>query len=184
MLDFHFGRPGSAPLYSSRPSAWAGCVRGPFVRLPPPSAGFTWRSHVPEATWFWGLSRTPLPCCARSSPPVLHSARRTSSACRHRQGPDPLQHRPDQAPRQVTLRQEQPVVARVFHEPRGRLDEALLETGQRPRVDPMREHEPPQKMPKVVDEPAQRPPDLVRSEPVTGQSCPGRRLLAFLVLSS
>ena len=33
-LDFHFGRPGSAPFYSKRPSAWAGCVRGPFVRLP------------------------------------------------------------------------------------------------------------------------------------------------------
>ena len=74
--------------------------------------------------------------------PVLRSVRRTS-ACRHWQGAGPLQHRTEQAPRQVTLRQEQPVVARVFHEPRARLDEELLETGQRPRVDPLREHEPP-----------------------------------------
>ena len=32
------------------PSAWAGCVRGPCFRLPTPSAGFTLRSHVPDAT--------------------------------------------------------------------------------------------------------------------------------------
>ena len=129
--------------------------------------------------WFRGIFRTPLPCCARSSPPVLRSARRTA-ACRYRQGADPLQHRPEQAPSQVTPRQEQSVVARVFHEPCARLDEALLETGQRPRVDPLREHEPPPEMPNVVGEPAQRPLDLVRLEPVTGSSCPRHRLLAFL----
>ena len=38
----------SAPLYIKPPSAWAGCVRGPFFRLPTPSAGFTLRSHVPD----------------------------------------------------------------------------------------------------------------------------------------
>ena len=81
--------------------------------------------------------------------PVLRSVRRTS-AFRHWQGAGPLQHRTEQAPRQVTLRQEQPVVARVFHEPRARLDEELLETGQRPRVDPLREHEPPPEIPEVL----------------------------------
>ena len=54
----------SAPLYTRRPSAWAGCIRRPCFRLPTPSAGFIVRSHVPEATWFWGISRTPLPACA------------------------------------------------------------------------------------------------------------------------
>ena len=46
---FPFWSSRSAPLYIQRPSAWAGCVRGPFFRLPTPSAGFTLRSHVPEA---------------------------------------------------------------------------------------------------------------------------------------
>ena len=59
---------------------------------------------------------------------VLFDAR--PSACRGRERPDPLEHRPDQASGQVTLRQEQPVVARVFYQPPARLDEALLETGQ------------------------------------------------------
>ena len=41
MLKLHPGFPfwpsRSAPLYIKRPSAWAGCVRGPFFRLPTPS---------------------------------------------------------------------------------------------------------------------------------------------------
>jgi hypothetical protein len=127
----------SAPLYTKRPSAWAGCVRGSCFQLPTPSAAFTLRSHMPEATGCQGISWTPLPCCALSSPAVLRSARRTS-ARRQRQGPDPLQHRPEQASGQMTLRQQQPVVPRVFHQAPSRLDEALLETGQRPRVDPRR----------------------------------------------
>jgi hypothetical protein len=134
---FPFWPSRSAPLYTKRPSAWAGCVRGPFVRLPTPSAAFTLRSDVPEATGCQGISWTPLPCCALSSPAVLRSARRTS-ARRQRQGPDPLQHRPEQASGQMALRQQQPVVPRVFHQAPARLDEALLETGQRPRVDPRR----------------------------------------------
>ena len=125
----------SAPLYTKRPSAWAGCVRGSWCQLPTPSAAFTLRSHMPEATGRQGISWTPLPCCA--SPAVLRSARRTS-ARRQRQGPDPLQHRPEQASGQMTARQQQPVVPRVFHQAPSRLDEALLETGERPRVDPRR----------------------------------------------
>ena len=37
----------SAPLYLKRPSAWAGCVRGPCFKLPTPSAGLTARSNWP-----------------------------------------------------------------------------------------------------------------------------------------
>ena len=102
---FPFWPSRSAPLYSKRPSAWAGCVRGPCFRLPTPSAGVTWRSHAPESTWFWGMSRTPLPACARSSR-VLRRDARCTSARRHGQRPDPLQHRPEQAPRQMTLSQQ------------------------------------------------------------------------------
>ena len=60
-----------------------------------PSAGGTWRPHAPESTWFWGISRTPLPACARSSRALRRDARCTS-ARRHGQRPDPLQHRPEQ----------------------------------------------------------------------------------------
>ena len=37
-----------------------------------------------------------------------------------------MEHRPEQAPSQVTLRQQEPVVARVRDQPPTRLDEALL----------------------------------------------------------
>src|ERR1035437_6278261 len=46
----------SAPLYTKRPSAWAGCVRGSCFQLPTPSAAFTLRSHMPEATGCQGIS--------------------------------------------------------------------------------------------------------------------------------
>ena len=111
---FPFWPSRSAPLYPKRPSAWAGCVRGPCFKLPTPSAGVTWRPHAPESTWFWGISRTPLPACARSSR-VLRRDARCTSARRHGQRPDPLQHRPEQASGQVTLRQQEPVVPRMFH---------------------------------------------------------------------
>jgi hypothetical protein len=51
----------------------------------------------------------------RSSLTVSGNARR--SAGRHRQRPDPPEHRPEQPPRQVTLRQQEPVVAGVLDKP-------------------------------------------------------------------
>jgi hypothetical protein len=51
------------------------------------------------------------------------------------QRPDPPEHCAGQAPGQVVLGQQEPVVARVRDQPPTRLDEALLETGQRPRID-------------------------------------------------
>ncbi len=62
---------------------------------------------------------------------------RHASAGRHRQRPDPLKHRPEQASGQMALRQQEPVIARVFYQPAAGLDEALLQ-GQRPAVDPCR----------------------------------------------
>src|SRR5262249_58991533 len=84
-------------------------------------------------------SRTPLPCCALSSP-ILSPAAIAPSAGRHWQRPDPPEHQPEQASGQVTLRQQQPVVPRVFHQTPASLDEALLQAGQRPGVDSLRQH--------------------------------------------
>jgi hypothetical protein len=52
----------------------------------------------------------------------------------------------------VTLRQQEPVIPRVPDQPATRLDEALLEAGHRPRVDPHREHQPPAEIPEVARE--------------------------------
>jgi hypothetical protein len=68
----------------------------------------------------------------------------------------------------------------VFDQPPTRLDEALLEAGQRPGVDPRRQDEPPPQIPQVVREHAQQQPDLVRPEPMTRESRPVRRLLPLL----
>ena len=51
------------------------------------------------------------------------------------------------------------IVARVLHQPPTRFDKALLETDQRPRVDPLREHQPPPEIPEVIGEHAQLQPD-------------------------
>ena len=128
-LGFPFWPSQSAQLYTKRSSASAGCVRGPCFKLPTPCAGFTVHSAV-ELTGS-GSGRVPghfsdtSPClcsfCVRPAP------ERPPSAYRHRQGPDPLQHRPEQAAGQVALGQQEPVVVRVLHQPPTRVDKALLE---------------------------------------------------------
>ena len=80
----------------------------------------------------------------------------------------------------MALRQQEPVGTSVFHQPPTRLDEALLETGERPGGDSRRQHQPPPEIPEVVGQHAELEPDLIRPEPVTRQPCPVRRLLAFL----
>ena len=80
----------------------------------------------------------------------------------------------------MTLRQQQPIVAGVLDQLPTRLDEALLETDQRPTINALGEHQPPSEISEVVGQYAQLQPDLVRSEPVTRQARPMRRLLAFL----
>ena len=65
---------------------------------------------------------------------VLFDAR--PSACRGRERPDPLEHRPEELPGQVALGQQQPVVAGVLDQPPTRFDEALLELLLRVSNDP------------------------------------------------
>ena len=59
------------------------------------------------------------------------------SARRNRQRPDALEHRPEQAARQMTLGQQEPPVAGVLHEAPASFDEAPLEvaTGASIRLD-------------------------------------------------
>jgi hypothetical protein len=73
-----------------------------------------------------GISWTRLPCFALlrqpcSGAPAAHQPIGTGSA--------QIRCSPEQASGQMTLRQQQPVVPRVFHQAPARLDEALLEVG-------------------------------------------------------
>ena len=64
----------------------------------------------------------------------------------------------------MAFRQQEPVVPSMFHQPPARLDEALLQTRERPGVDSRRQHQPPPEIPEVVREDAQLQPDLVGPE--------------------
>lgn len=73
-----------------------------------------------------------------------HDLRQGTSVNRlARRRPDPPEHRPEQPPREMALRQQEPVVADVLDQPPTRLDEALLKAGERPAVNALRQHEPP-----------------------------------------
>ena len=58
----------------------------------------------------------------------------------------------------MTLRQQRPVAPRVFHQAPARLDEALLEAGQRPTLDAPWQHQPPPQVAQVVREHASGAP--------------------------
>ena len=96
--------------------------------------------------------------CARSESNTLSLALVWSPTFRlarpDRQRPDPPEHPPKHASGQVALGQHKLVVPGVPDQPPTRLDEALLEAGQRPRVDLRRQHEPPPQIPQVVREQA------------------------------
>src|SRR5450759_5552137 len=69
---------------------------------------------------------------------------------RKRQSIDPPQHTGKQPPRQMTLRQQQPIIAGMFHQPAARLHQPLLEPRQRPAPDPLRQNQPPPKVAEIV----------------------------------
>jgi hypothetical protein len=102
------------------------------------------------------------------------------SARRDRQTPDALEHRAEQASRQVSFCQQQPKVTSMLHESPAGLDEALLQAGERPRVDALGQHQTPPQVPEVVRQHTELQSNLVRPEPVTREPRPVRRLLAFL----
>ena len=87
------------------------------------------------------VPQTLLPLLQRGHRNPLRSALALSR--RGRQRRDLPQHAGKQPPRQVTLRQQQPVVAGVFYQPPTGFHQPLLKAGQRPTVDPRRQRQPP-----------------------------------------
>jgi delta-aminolevulinic acid dehydratase/porphobilinogen synthase len=67
----------------------------------------------------------------------------------------------------MSFRQQQPEVAGVFDQTATRLDEPLLQTRQRPLLDPLRQHQSPPQVGEVVGDHTQRQPHLVGPETVT-----------------
>ena len=61
---------------------------------------------------------------------------------RERQRLDPPRHCPEEPPRQMSLRQQQPVIRGVLGQPAARLHQPLLQTRQRPVVNPLRQRQP------------------------------------------
>src|SRR5271165_6873274 len=99
---------------------------------------------VPEACWPQALGHIPLPAW-----PLLILGSRSSelSSCllpacdgQHR---DPPHHTPKEPPRQMALRQQQPVIAGVFHQASTGLHQPLLQAGQRPVLDSLGQRQPP-----------------------------------------
>jgi hypothetical protein len=71
------------------------------------------------------LCRVVHPVCPRPRP---------RPSRRERKPFDPPQDRPEKPPRQMTLRQQEPVIPRVLHQPAARLDHPLLQAAHRPRA--------------------------------------------------
>ena len=71
---------------------------------------------------------------------------------RERQCSGPPHHCPEEPPRQMTLRQQQPVVASMLNQPTSGLHQALLHAGQRPVVKPLGQRQPPPQVPEVVSD--------------------------------
>src|ERR1019366_1130276 len=119
----------------------------------------------------------PLPYLSRHRN-LLRSALYLSGWRRQRRGPPP-QHASKEPARQMTLRQQQPVVARVLDQTSAGFHQALLQAGQRPGGDPRRQHQPPPQISEVVGDQAQPQPHLVGAEAVAGKPRHRDRLLAF-----
>ena len=99
---------------------------------------------------------------------------------RHWQRPDSPQHVAQQPPGQMPLCQQEPVVPRMLHQPAPRFHQPLLETRERPALDPRRQDQSPPQVAQVVGQDAQLQAHFVRPEPMARQPRPVRRLLAFL----
>jgi hypothetical protein len=92
-----------------------------------------------------GLSRPiastrflPLPARGTKSSSVGSSLPR-----RGRKGLDPARHGSEQSPRRMTLRQKQPIIPGMPHQPSAGFHQPLLQTGQGPTADPPGHRQPP-----------------------------------------
>ena len=78
-----------------------------------------------------------------------------------RQHRDASHHTPNQPLRQMAFRQQKPVVAGMLYQPSTCLHQPLLQAGQRPRFDSLRQHQPPPQVAQVVGENAEPQPNFV-----------------------
>ncbi len=114
--EFPFSPPGCVPVYSQSPPV------GPFFSLSIPGD-----SGTPPSVQGWALPATggaetalfPSNCTDTSQSPTCLLSRLLSLSSRllsgrHRQRRDPPQHGPEQRPRQMALRQQEPVIAGMF----------------------------------------------------------------------
>src|ERR1035441_5582491 len=95
----------------------------------------------------------------------------------HRQSLNPPQHASEQAPREMALRQQKPVVTGMLYQPPAGLHQPLLQAGQRPRSDSLRQHEPPPQVAQVVCDHAEPQPNFVGPESMAAQPRHFHRLL-------
>jgi hypothetical protein len=61
----------------------------------------------------------------------------------------------------MSFRQEKPVVTRMFHQPSSGLHQPLLQTRERPVLDPSGQCQPSSQIAQIVGQQAQRQPHLV-----------------------
>ena len=80
-------------------------------------------------------------------------SQRVVLSCREREGLNPSYHRSEQTPRQMALRQHQPIIAGMFHQAPSALHQSLLEARQGPVPDPLRQYQPSPQVPPFVVKP-------------------------------
>ena len=85
-------------------------------------------------------------------------------ACRKREYRNPPQQRREPPSRQVSFRQQQPVVLCMLYQSPTGLHQPLLHAGQRPVLDPARQSQPPPEVSQVEGKNAQPKPNLIASE--------------------
>ena len=99
---------------------------------------------------------------------------------RRQQRGDLVQHATEEPPRQVTLRQQQPIVAGMFNQTASGFHQPLLQAGQRPPVDACRQHQPPPQVAEILSDHAKPQPHLVGLEAVARKPRHRDHLFAFL----
>ena len=200
-VDFH-GEHRSNDTHQSRTDPEARLYKPGFPFWPPATTEvytnepltevFSCPGHpVAAKTAILPLPRTPKPGIAcfpagfrdTSTPHLVADAVSLATVRRlprgHWQSLDPPHHCPEEPPRQVTLRQEQPIVPGVLDQTATRFHQPLLQAGERPVVDSLRQHQMPPEVAQVVGDHTQPEPYLVRPKSVAAQPRHLHRLLAF-----
>ena len=140
-----------------------------FCRFPPPEARppSPGERRPPDSLIFRQVD----PHLAAPAPisRIVFAARRLRLPIRHRQGSNPQPHRSEQPPRQMTLRQQQPVVARGLNQTTAGLHQPLLQARQRPLLDPLGQHQSPPQVAQIIGNEGQAQPDLVGPELVAAE---------------